>query len=135
MVLAVDTSAIFAVLVEEPGFESILSCVDTATRLLIGTPTLVEAGIIVETKGVPGGLNRIRGLLHLWEIEIVDFKLMHAVEAWTAYQRFGKGRHSARLNMGDCQSYAIAKVAGCPLLYKGNDFTQTDLPKLDSLLL
>jgi ribonuclease VapC len=77
-------------------------------------------------KGMSGLLN----FLERADCEVVDFTRLHFVEAAMAFQQFGKGRHPAALNMGDCNSYATAKVAGATLLYKGNDFALTDLPKL-----
>lgn len=97
-----------------------------AERVLIGSPTLLEARIVASGKAarLPADLDQL-----LFDIgaEIVDFAAAHVDAATDAFLRFGKGRHPAGLNYGDCMAYAVARVAGCPLLYKGEDFARTDV--------
>lgn len=125
-----DSSILFAILLQESGFETYVATLNAAKELLIGAPTLAEAGIVVQSRQGPPGLANLLYLLRRWDVRVVDFTNVHAMEAISAYQRYGKGRHPAALNLGDCNSYATAKVAGAPLLYKGADFGYTDLPKL-----
>ena len=126
-----DSSAIVALILNEPGSEDLDESLNAAVSLLVGTPTLVEtAMVLISRLGAAEGMTSLLSFLHLTNCDTVDFTALHFAEAAGAFERYGKGRHSARLNMGDCNSYAIAKVAGVPLLYKGNDFALTDLPVL-----
>lgn len=126
-----DSSVIVAILTGEPDAGVYGGLVNSAGRLLVGTPTLVEASMVLSTRlGPEKGLSALLNFLEQVDCEVVDFTRLHFVEAAMAFQQFGKGRHPAALNMGDCNSYATAKVAGGTLLYKGNDFALTDLPKL-----
>jgi len=128
--LVLDSSILFAILLEETGFEQYLAMLDDAAEIAIGAPTLAESGLIVQSRQGAEGLMKLLHLLDRWHVRTLDFTGLHAMEAIEAYRRFGKGHHPAALNMGDCNSYATAKVAGATLLYKGNDFAQTDLPPL-----
>ena len=125
-----DSSILLAVLLEEPGYEHYLTVIDSYGELLIGAPTLAEAAAVMQYRTGPDGLGSVLRLLEKWSVRIVPFDRLHAIEAVDAARRFGKGRHPAALNMGDCNSYATAKVAGLALLYKGDDFALTDLPPL-----
>lgn len=128
--LVLDSSILFAILLEETGFEQYLLILDAAAEIAIGAPTFAETGLIVQSRQGPAGLAKLILLLERWHVRTLDFTGLHAMEAIEAYRRFGKGHHPAALNMGDCNSYATAKVAGATLLYKGADFAQTDLPPL-----
>ncbi len=125
-----DTSILIAILVEEEGYGQYVSILSEAKEILIGAPTLAEAGIVLQNLKRDGGLRDLLLLLERWGVRVVDFTRLHCLEAIDAHRRYGKGRHPARLNLGDCNSYATAKVAGAALVYKGNDFALTDLPKL-----
>lgn len=129
-VIVLDSSVLYAIILEETGFKQYLGILDRAKKVLIGAPTLAEAGLVVQSRQGPPGLARLLQLLERWNVRVDDFTKVHALEAIDAYHTYGKGRHPAALNMGECNSYATAKVAGASLLYKGNDFAQTDLPKL-----
>jgi len=129
-VIVLDSSILFAIAIEETGYEQYLGILDSAKRVVIGAPTFAEAGLVVESKQGSEGLQRLMQLLDRWSVRVEEFTKIHALEAIEAYRNYGKGRHPAGLNMGDCNSYATAKVAGAALLYKGNDFALTDLPKL-----
>ena len=129
-VLVLDTSILIAILVEEDGCEKYVSILNQAKEILIGAPTLAEAGIVLQSRRGDGGLAELLLLLERWEVRVVDFTRVNCLEAMEAHRRYGKGRHPAALNLGDCNSYATAKVAGATLIYKGNDFALTDLPPL-----
>jgi ribonuclease VapC len=127
--MIVDTSALLAIVFKEPGHEELIQKISETEYLGIGTPTLAETGIVLSARLRIGGrtiLARLTQELGLVEIPFGD---AHWREAVDAYERFGRGRHPARLNFGDCLSYATAKLAGQPLLYIGNDFSKTDLEK------
>jgi ribonuclease VapC len=125
--MTLDSSAIVAVICREPGYEELLRKMTIARVVMIGAPTVAECQLVLSIKlGRDGGaivdqfLNELRAL-------IVPFGHDHITSFYEAFIRFGKGRHPARLNMGDCFTYATAKVAGMPVLFTGGDFTLTDL--------
>jgi ribonuclease VapC len=89
---------------------------------------LVEASIVLTARAGPAGVAALEALLADAEVTVVPFTEAHWRVARSAFARFGKGRHPAALNLGDCYSYATARVAGQPLLCVGNDFPLTDLP-------
>ena len=98
-----------------------------ATSAGIGTPTLAETGLVLAARLRRDPRDLIVRLLDEFGVEVVPFGDAHWKEAIDAYQRFGRGRHKAQLNFGDCLTYAVARLAGEPLLYTGNDFAETDL--------
>jgi len=122
-----DSSAIVALVFREPGHERVLEAIGAAPSAGIGAPTLVEATIVLSARlGVDA-----RGLLGRFLLEgdvaVVPFTDAHfgtAMQVWLAY---GRGRHPAKLNFGDCLAYATARLAGEPLLFTGNDFALTDV--------
>lgn len=125
--MVIDASAIVAIALNEPeatAFEQRIA--DDPVRL-ISAATVLEAAIVLETRlGEPGG-SELELWLHKVGVEIVAVEPDHADQARRAWRRYGKGRHPAGLNYGDCFSYALAALSGEPLLYKGNDFSQTDM--------
>lgn len=125
--MILDTSAVVAISFKEPGFETLLERMDNVVAIGIGVPTLVETAIVLSAR-----LQRdARGLLSRFIVEgsitTVTFGDAHFSAAIEAWLRFGKGRHPAALNFGDCLSYATARTAGAPLLCVGEDFAKTDL--------
>lgn len=125
--MIVDSSAVIAILFDEPEAQTFASAIGNADTVVIGAPTLVETAIVAEGRaGVAMGIRLDRLLLEL-EAEIVPFTAEHAAIARDAWRRFGKGRHPAGLNLGDCFSYALARSRNEPLLFKGSDFPQTDV--------
>jgi len=128
--IVLDSSILFTILLNESGYEQYEEIVNNARELVIGAPTLGEVGIVVHCREGRAGVAGLLALLNRWGVRVVDFTQLHAMEAIDAYSRYGKGIHPAKLNMGDSNSYATAKVAGAALPYKGNHFGQTDLPKL-----
>ncbi|MBI2838684.1 MAG: type II toxin-antitoxin system VapC family toxin [Acidobacteria bacterium] len=125
--MIVDSSAIVAVLLRERGFDRLLEKMLSAESLGVGSPALAETGIVL-TARLP---SDARGILarFLAELSVVTipFGDAHWRESVNAYRRFGKGRHPAGLNFGDCLTYATAKLAAQPLLCTGDDFSKTDI--------
>jgi ribonuclease VapC len=125
--IALDTSALLAIAVREPEAARFAKIV-ADNDCLMGAPTLFEMIIVAKSKSSVHQLNDLRRILSLPNVTIVDFTANHVTVAELAFERFGKGnRHPARLNFGDCMAYAIARLANVPLLFKGNDFTHTDI--------
>ena len=125
--MIVDTSALIALVFKEPGHEELIHKISEAEYLGIGTPTLAETGIVLSSRLQGGGRTILARLCQELGLVQVPFGDAHWREAVEAYERFGRGRHSAKLNFGDCLSYATAKLAGQPLLCVGEDFSKTDL--------
>lgn len=124
--IAVDTSVILTVVLDEPEAESFKSVL-RQEALLISWPTLFETRIVLAAKGFPNAGDIVARLSGAPNVTAVAFDGKHYQAAEQAYDRYGKGRHPAGLNMGDCFAYAVAAVARAPLLFKGNDFPRTDL--------
>jgi ribonuclease VapC len=126
--MIIDSSAVLAVLGREPGFERIVHELATSPATRIGAPTQLETGIVLTARLGPRGKTVLARFLQEFALHTVPFDAEHAAVALDAYFRFGKGRHPAALNFGDCCTYATASVAGDQLLCTGEDFRQTDLP-------
>lgn len=125
--MIIDTSAIVATVLDEVGSERIGRIIGAAATCRIGAPTLVECTtVLVGRRGVQGSLMLAR-FLQRRNFDVLSFGDAHWRVAQDAFGRFGKGRHPAGLNFGDCLTYATAYVAGEPLLCVGDDFAQTDL--------
>lgn len=126
--MIVDSSAIVAVIGREPGYERIVRELASSHETWIGAPTQLETGIVLTARLGAAGKTVLARFLQENRIKTAAFDEQHAAVALDAYSRFGKGRHPAALNFGDCCAYAVASVARKPLLCVGNDFSQTDLP-------
>jgi ribonuclease VapC len=127
-VIVVDTSALIAVFEDEPERRQFNSIIANADRRVMSTVTLLEAGIVARGRRGAAGLTALQAIVEQAEIEAVPFGASHLALALEAFERYGKGLNpAARLNLGDCCSYALAKSLGVPLLFKGNDFTHTDI--------
>jgi ribonuclease VapC len=125
--LILDTSVIVAIVLREPGYEELVGKLRSAGAVGIGTPNLVEAGIVLSARlGIEPQAVLDRFLRDFGVVPVV-FEEQHWREALDAFRRFGKGRHPASLNFGDCLSYAASRVAGHPLLFVGDDFPHTDI--------
>src|SRR5690348_857794 len=123
--MIIDTSAIVAVLLNEANAARIARAIETGSPRLLSAANLLETSIVIESrKGEPGG-RELDLLLYRADIEVVAVDHDQAEIARAAWRRFGKGRHPAGLNYGDCFAYALAKSRRLPLLYQGNDFSQT----------
>jgi len=125
--MIVDTSVVVAIVHREPDFEELVERIGAAPAVGIGTPTLVEAGIVVEARLQIDSQSLLDRLLSDFEITRVPFGEQHWREAVRAFRRYGRGRHPAQLNFGDCMAYATAQLAGEPLLFVGDDFIKTDI--------
>ncbi len=125
--MVVDTSAIVAILFDEPERSSFNQRLSQSSVRLLSVVSRVELTCVVEGRKGIGGRADLERLLREAEIEIVAMDRSHADLACEAFRRFGKGRHPAALNIGDCFAYALAKATGEPLLYKGDDFARTDI--------
>lgn len=125
--MILDTSAIVTLFLKEPGYEAVGEKIAQAQVIGIGAPTLVETAIVLSarlSRDMRGSLARFIEENQIITIPFTDGHYGIAVSAWL---KFGKGRHPAALNFGDCMAYAIAKAAEMPLLFIGSDFPQTDL--------
>lgn len=126
--VVVDTSAVVAVVLGEPDAEQFAAAlVRHRGDLLLIAATRVELGIVVEARHGPDGTRELEALLTRLSVTVEPFDAVQSAVALAAWRRFGKGRHPAGLNLGDCYSYALAKSRGAPLLFKGDDFSQTDV--------
>lgn len=125
--MILDTSAAVAVLLREPGHERLEASIAGAASPGIGTPTLAETAIVLVGKIGPRGRTLLDRFLVTTEVEGIPFGNDHWTVAVEAYNRYGKGRHRARLNFGDCLTYAVAKLAAEPLLTLDEGFRHTDL--------
>jgi len=125
--MIVDTSAIVAIFFQEPGYETLLDSLQRATMAGVAGPTLLEASIVLGARLGRDARPLLRDFLEAIDAEVIAFGEAHWREAASAWLRYGKGRHPAALNFGDCVSYAVARVAGEALLYVGDDFARTDV--------
>lgn len=127
--MIIDTSALISILFGEPEADGIVDAIEKDPARLIGAPTLVEAGAVMLVKKGPGGVVALDALIQRLDITVEPFSPSASDFARSAYARFGKGVGSpAVLNYGDCLSYGVAQALGQPLLFKGDDFPQTDVP-------
>lgn len=125
--MILDTSALLAILCDEPERRAYNEAIESAASRVISVANFVEVSIVIESRFGAEGLRDLDQLMDLAGIEIAPVDLDQGRIARLAFTRFGKGRHPAGLNFGDCFAYALAKVRGEPLLYKGNDFSRTDI--------
>ena len=126
--MIVDTSALVGILNGEPDAETMEDALVSARTRRMSAATLVELFVVIDGKRDPVRSARLDELLERSDVEIVDVTAEDARIARRAYRDFGKGSgHPARLNFGDCFSYALARATGEPLLFKGDDFVHTDL--------
>ena len=125
--MIVDTSALVAVLFDEPDSERYATAMAQAARCRMSAANFLEAALVVEGRAGISGAQELDIFIETAEIEIVPVSVEQARVARRAWREFGKGNHPAGLNFGDCFAYALAKIAGEPILYKGDDFTLTDV--------
>lgn len=124
--MIVDSSAIIAVVLREPGWEAVARALAGAEHPAIGAPTLAETAIVLQAKGAPPTVLPV--LMQRSAVRVISFTERHAAVAADAYRIYGRGHHPASLSFGDCMTYAVARLADAPLLFVGNDFRLTDLP-------
>jgi ribonuclease VapC len=125
--MVIDTSALVAILLGGPEAEPFALAIAGDPKRLISTFTALETAIVIEAKKGESGGRELDLLLHQARIEMAPLTAEQVEIARSAWRRYGRGRHPAGLNIGDCCSYALAKCAGEPLLFKGDDFSQTDI--------
>jgi ribonuclease VapC len=125
--MVVDSSALVAILKEEPGHERLLRKALNAQLTVVGAPMVFETAMVLSGRWHRDVRSMLSGFLRSMNVEIVPFAEDHYEAAVTAFLRYGKGRHPAGLNFGNCMSYAVAAVSGLPLLYTGDDFSKTDI--------
>ena len=126
--MVIDASALIAILQNEPEAEAFANAIQLDPVRLLSSIAALGASVVMESRKGPAGGRDLDLLLHRAQVEIVPFSAEQFELARAAYRKFGKGRHPAALNLGDCCTYALARVSGQSLLAKGNDFCQTDLP-------
>jgi ribonuclease VapC len=124
----VDSSAIVAIVLREPGWEEVVARLGAEAAPAIGAPTLAEVGLVLTAKMGAEARIVLSQLLQETGLTVIPFAEEHWRVAVDAYARFGKGRHLAALNFGDCLTYAVTRLSGQPLLFVGDDFSKTDLP-------
>jgi ribonuclease VapC len=125
--MIVDTSVLLAIVFREEGYERLVDELAAADAVAAGTPTLAETGIVLSARLDAAADGMLERLLDEFAIQEIPFGEIHWREAVDAFRRFGKGRHRAALNFGDCMTYATARLAGESLTFIGDDFELTDL--------
>lgn len=125
--MILDSSALVSIALREPGWEQLRDAIGFDANPAVGAPTLVETAMVLAGRTGAPARTIVARLLQDGEIEVIPFDAEHWPVALDAFNRYGRGRHPAALNLGDCLTYATARLAGEPLLCLGNDFAQTDL--------
>ena len=129
--MIVDSSAIISVLLQEPDHKRLIAALAGADRVAVGGPTLAETGMVLIARlGIPGK-SLLARFVQETSADVVAVGLGHWTVAVDAFARYGKGRHRAGLNFGDCLTYAVARIAAEPLLCVGDDFPCTGLELAD----
>lgn len=125
--MTLDSSALLAILLSESGALDLVDRILEADVVRVGTPTLVESAIVLANRRGRPSMAEVRGLIEELGVTVVPFGVDECEAAADAFDRFGRGKHKAGLNFGDCLAYATAATAGDSLLFVGNDFTKTDI--------
>jgi ribonuclease VapC len=128
--MVIDPSAVLAILLQETDADFYAQAIAEDPRRLMSAFSLLEASAVIEVRKGPAGGRELDLLIHRTRIEIVSLTLEQAEIAREAWERYGKGRHAAGLNLGDCCSYALSQTSGEPLLFKGDDFPRTDVRRV-----
>jgi ribonuclease VapC len=128
--VVLDTSAILAILLDDGTAERLEQAIVEDPIKLVSAATVLEASIVIESRLGDAGGRELDLLLHKADVEIVAVTVDQVDVARDAYREFGKGRHPAGLNFGDCFAYALAKTVGEPLLFCGDDFAKTDVDRV-----
>ena len=128
--MVIDASALLAILQDEPERRSFNEAIEAADARLMSVANFVEVSIVLEMRYGAEGVRDLDLFVERAGIQLIGVDVEQARAARRAFSRFGKGRHAAGLNYGDCFAYALAMVLGEPLLYKGSDFAQTDVASL-----
>ncbi len=125
--MVIDSSVLIAILEDEPERDGFLDAMARSEIRLMSTASVVEASNIALSRTGEQGLAILEQLIEDLRIDRIPVAVDHIRFAVDAFRRFGKGRHPAGLNFGDCFPYALARATGAPLLFKGDDFTRTDI--------
>ena len=125
--MIVDTSALCAIAFREPEARAFMEILRSPDRKLMSAMNAFEAGMVIESRMGTEGANVLWDIMQSTDIDIVAFDATLAEVALDAWRQFGKGHHPAGLNFADCAAYALARVTNQPLLYKGEDFSLTDI--------
>ncbi|MYE20757.1 MAG: type II toxin-antitoxin system VapC family toxin [Rhodospirillales bacterium] len=125
--MVIDTSALVAILQDEPERGAFNEAIEAADRRSMSVVSFVEASMILETRFGPDGVRALDLVIAKADIELVPVDAEQAHAARTAFRAYGKRRHPAGLNFGDCFAYALARTLGEPLLFNGSDFSLTDV--------
>ena len=125
--MVIDTSALIAILQDEPERRSFNEAIEAADGCVLSVASFVEASMIIESRYGPDGIRALDLFIAKAKIGLVEVDADQAHVARGAFRDYGKGRHPAGLNFGDCFAYALAKTLGEPLLFKGRDFSLTDV--------
>lgn len=125
--MVIDTSALLAILQDEPERRAFNEAIEAADTRAMSVANFVEASIVIESRFGAEGIRDLDLFLERAAIDLVDVTLPQGHAARRAFARYGKGRHAAGLNFGDCFAYALATELGEPLLFKGADFDKTDV--------
>ena len=132
--MVLDTSAVLAILQDEPERRAFNEAIEAADSRSLSVASLVEASIVIEARYGAVGVRHLDQFLDRADVAVVTVDVEQGKIARQAFSRFGKGRHAAGLNFGDCFSYALAHALGEPLLYKGEDFPLTDVTRYEAPL-
>ena len=132
--MVIDTSAVLAILQDEPERRAFNEAIEAADSRSLSVASFVEVSIAIEARFGAEGVGHLDRLLERAGVKVVPVDLEQGRLARQAFSRFGKGRHEAGLNFGDCFSYALAQVLGEPLLFEGEDFSRTDVPRCQTPL-
>ena len=131
--MVIDTSALTAILLGEPEAGEFARFIMNDSKRLLSTFSFLETSIVIEVKKGESGGRELDLLIHRAGIDIIPMDAEQSELARYAWRNYGKGRHPAGLNIGDCCSYALAKYSGESLLFKGNDFSKTDIEQVGSV--
>ena len=126
--MVIDASALLALLLNEADAQSLAAAIARDPKRFVSPVSALESAIVIEARKGPAGGRELDLLIHTARLEVVGMSPEQMEIARACYRQFGKGRHPARLNLGDCCSYALARFSGEPLLFKGEDFSKTDIP-------
>jgi ribonuclease VapC len=125
--MVIDASVLLAILLGEPEGEDFSKTIARDPKRLVGALSALEAAIVIHARKGPAGIRELDLLLHSANATVVSLDADQVQIARAAYETYGKGHHPAALNLGDCCSYALSRSSGEPLLFKGNDFSKTDV--------
>ena len=128
--MVIDTSALLAILLGEPEADALSRALALDPKRLVSAFSVLEAAVVLHARKGPVAVRELDLLLHTISATTVSFDTEQTLLARTAYETYGKGHHPASLNLGDCCSYALSRSSGEPLLFKGDDFSKTDVAQV-----